>query len=435
MHDVEVESCTEDLGFAPAPSESTIGPVAPVDLLATEATFTLTDSGVSVQASTTFSTSRHDGPYALELLPEPATVTLDGAPVALRRAQVGDPAREVVVLDASLDPCTEHTLQVAHDLPFDWATGDQARLHELPEGTFFSAGLEDASAGNFLSLWLPSNLLFDRFDLSLSFELPAGHSLVSTGSDGGTTAQWERIQAHSPFWVVAPDAAVVSTTAVAQTTERDVTVEVYALASDDQAHLDEAAERGAAAIELFSELFGPYHHGDRYILWVRNDQGGSMEYDGATQTQMGAIEHEIMHSWYARGASPRTDADGWLDEAITSWVTDLFPFRDNAVRYEIPPTRLRFGSDGWDGPQLDIEQYVYGSAIFADIAHRYSVEEVIEALGAFYVERAGDSYRDVELEEHLTCWFDDEVRDAFFHQAYGAGPAPPVPADWCGAAR
>lgn len=430
-HDVQAETCTDDLAFAPAPTTSDLGPIAPVDLRATEARAVVRLDGVSIDATTTFFTSHDDGAYAFELLPEPATVELDGQPVNIQRTLVGDPAREVVVLDTPLEPCTEHTLRVAYDLPLDWAAGDQARLHALPEGTFFSAGLEDASPGTFLGMWLPSNLLFDRFDLTLAFTLPEGHSLVSTGTEQGTTAHWERIQAHTPFWVVAPDAAVVSGTYTARTAEKDVAVEVYALASDDEADLDEAGERGVAALELFSELFGPYHHGERYLLWVYSDQRGSMEYDGATQTRMGAIEHEIMHSWYARGASPRTDADGWLDEAITSWVTDIFPFRANPVSYDITPTRLRFGADGWDAPQLDFEQYVYGSAIFADIAHRYSVEEVIEALGAFYVQRAGDSYRDVELEEHLTCWFDAEVRDAFFHQAYGAGPAPPVPLDWC----
>lgn len=422
--------CSDDLLHAPAPVDAPEGTLAPVDLLATTAQATLTESGVSITATTRFLTSDDAGLPTFELAPDPTTLTLDGNPVDLTRTQVGNPERQVVALDATLDPCTEHTLEVAYDLPLGWQEGDQARLHELPEGVFFSAGLEDASAGTFLGMWLPSNLLFDRFDLDLGFTLPPGHSLAHTGTRQGDTVSWSQIQAHAPFWVVSPDAATVSATFTARPAEGDVMVEVYALESDLRADLDEAGARAVVAIETFASMFGPYAHGDRYVLWIRNDQGGSMEYDGATQTAMGAIEHEIMHSWYARGASPRSDADGWIDEAITSWVTDLFPLRANPVPYDVEPTQLRFGQDGWDGPQLDIEQYVYGSAIFADIAYRYSVDEVVEALGAFYRERANASYSDVELEEHLTCWFDAEVRAAFYHQAY-AGPAPPVPPGWC----
>lgn len=422
---------------APAPAETALGTIAAVDLLDTEATAVVTESGVAIRATTRFLVGEAPGLAALELGPEPGSALLDGVPVDWAHTTVGDPERQVFVLQTALDRCSEHTLQVDYELGVDWALGDQVRLEARPAGMFWSAGLEDASAGNFLGLWVPSNLLFDRFDLQLQITPPSDplHVLAATGSQqegpGGWTLNWEGIQAHTPFWVLSPASETLHSTFSATTDAGPVSVEVYALTDDTGGNVQRAGERAVAALEAFSAMFGPYAHGDRYVLWIRDDQGSSMEYDGATVTAMGAIEHEILHSWFARGTSPITDVDGWVDEAVTSWVTDFIPLRHHAADFDVDPVLLRHGDDGWDGPQLDVTQYVYGSVIFADTAYRYSVDEVVEALGAFYQERVGASYRDVDLEEHLTCWFDEDVRDVFFHQAYGEGPAPGVPDDWC----
>lgn len=418
---------------APANASTPAGMVSAVDLLSVEMQAVLDADGVFIESEARFLVGEDVALPALELLPEPSVVFLDGEPVSWSHTTVGDPARQLFVLDVDLDPCTEHTLSIETDLPLGWAAGAQARLERQGEGVFWSAGLEDASPGNFLGMWAPSNLLFDRFDLELSIDVqhPEAHQLAHTGERDGWTLRWTGIQAHTPFWVVSPVAETESAAFTASPADGPITVEVYALRSDNGAVIEQAGERAVVALERFSELFGPYHHGDRYVLWIRDDRPSSMEYDGATVTAMGAIEHEVMHSWYARGASPLTDADGWIDEAITSWATDFGPFRDLPGNFELEPVLLRHGDDGWDGPRLDATQYIWGSAIFSDTAHRYSVDEVIASLGAFYIEHAGTSYTDRMLEEHLTCWFDAEVRAAFFHLAYGAGPPEGIPEDWC----
>ena len=46
-----------------------------------------------------------------------------------------------------------------------------------------------------------------------------------------------------------------------------------------------------------------------------------MEYDGATTASVAALEHEVFHSWFGRGVKPARAADGWIDEAWTTWAT------------------------------------------------------------------------------------------------------------------
>jgi hypothetical protein len=44
-----------------------------------------------------------------------------------------------------------------------------------------------------------------------------------------------------------------------------------------------------------------------------------MEYSGATITSLGALDHELFHSWFARGVMPGEGRSGWIDEALASW--------------------------------------------------------------------------------------------------------------------
>ncbi|MEZ4319270.1 MAG: hypothetical protein R3F61_17285 [Myxococcota bacterium] len=436
-----IERCgSAQLADAPPPADTAFGPVAPVDLNQVSAQVEVRADGLGVDATATFLTDDADAIAVLELRPD-VEAWLDDAPVELERITVGDPAREVVGLGV-LDPCSEHTLSVRATLPVGWMSdeGDAARIESTDDGVFWAAGLEDDTPGHFLSMWMPGNLLFDRFDLALDLEvsaLDAPHELAATGTVTDTAVgwrvEWSDIQSHTPFWVVSPTAITQRRSAVVPLPEGDVTLEVRSLTTDPGADPDEALTRGSAALQHHAGLFGPYGHGDRYVLWIRQDHASSMEYDGATLTQMGAIEHEMMHSWYARGASPVADLHGWVDEAITSWVTDLFPLREVPLDRSLDPRVLQIGTDEWAGASLSTDTYVYGSSVFADIASRHGTEAVVEALRVFYVQHLHASYRSTDLERHLTCWFDDdEVRTAFRHTGYGLeGPPDPRPWGWC----
>jgi hypothetical protein len=212
-----------------------------------------------------------------------------------------------------------------------------------------------------------------------------------------------------------------------------VEVRAFALTTDSGADLEQAVTEAVLALEDFDAWLGPYAHGESYLLWVRQDRESSMEYDGATLTQMHNIRHEVLHSWFGRGASPVADLHGWLDEAMTTWVVDLFPMREVEIDLATDPRPLQVGDDEWAGAELGLEHYFYGSGLLAHIAALHGADALVDALGAFYVDYALDSYRAVDLEEHLTCWFDDDgVRAAFLHTGYGLeGPPEPRPDDWC----
>ena len=47
-----------------------------------------------------------------------------------------------------------------------------------------------------------------------------------------------------------------------------------------------------------------------------------MKYDRAVATTEGVLQHEVFHSWFARGVKPASQNDSWFDEGWTVYNTD-----------------------------------------------------------------------------------------------------------------
>ena len=56
-----------------------------------------------------------------------------------------------------------------------------------------------------------------------------------------------------------------------------------------------------------------------FIAYGRMPGVGGMEHAGATATSFKALDHEMLHSYFAKGVMPANGNSGWIDEAIASW--------------------------------------------------------------------------------------------------------------------
>src|SRR6202011_1769674 len=132
----------------------------------------------------------------------------------------------------------------------------------------------------------------------------------------------------------------------------------------------EQAERTAGFLEANAAALGPWVHGERFVthLWPLPR---AIEYDAGASTGPGALEHEVFHSWWARGIKPASAADGWIDEAYTTWSTS-----DNADRrrYAAIPLSLDEApavlapASPWSR-HTPTDAYTVGYRLFAGIAH------------------------------------------------------------------
>jgi len=82
-------------------------------------------------------------------------------------------------------------------------------------------------------------------------------------------------------------------------------------------------------INVFQELESDYGAFPHPKIIIYNAGSGGMEYCGATMTDSGALEHEIFHSYFARGFMPANGNAGWLDEALASWRDSSYPRRES----------------------------------------------------------------------------------------------------------
>jgi len=249
----------------------------------------------------------------------------------------------------------------------------------------------------------------DRFPLTVDIELAGAaeaHRVIANGELEGGRVRWPADHTSlSSLLVIAPESALVSATAgvVELTAEAGLGIDAQ----------DQAA-RAAGWIERYAARLGAYPHGSRFLAHLWSSPRG-MEYDGAASASVGALEHEVFHSWFGRGVKPASANDGWIDEAITSWVTgrrlDGVP-----LALDLAPVVLCPASP-WSRftPR---EAYSVGAQLFADLAWRTSVDAVMDALAAYFAANAGGFVATAALEAHLadslgvdvTPWWDRYVR-------------------------
>lgn len=123
----------------------------------------------------------------------------------------------------------------------------------------------------------------------------------------------------------------------------------------------------AETLKVMAELeqdYGPWPH-NAFVAYGTMKGTGGMEHAGATATSFGALDHEMLHSYFAKGVMPANGNSGWIDEAIASWRDRGYP---------------RLSTPGFSGSNLgahsvykrntDDRAYALGSAFMAYLDYR-----------------------------------------------------------------
>jgi len=425
-----------DLAFAPAPKVVDGLYAVPVDIQTLDGTVVLDGYQQTGRAGArvTFRLGSAGGMPILDLRQTPDLLELDGEPISPQGFAHHDFGAQwhgrLRVVERSLAPCTSHTLVVDYDLgapaspearPVDWAAGSS----EVRWDFWFT----DLEPGRYLEMWFPANLIYDRFTFGLALDLrsDADHAVISNAEVfdlGPGLWQLEFPPYHtalSPMVVVRPRTDLVSETRTELFGNgQSITIEVHRLATvadTDPPLMDRVVTATATAIAST----GDYPHGERLVVYVWDEEGRSMEYDGGTTTGPDSLEHELFHSWFGRGVRPALGRDGWMDEAWTVFNTDEHDAFEVA---ELPATASPMVLDdgnpwGRITPGLSYEG---GRLVFAHLAFLMGLGDLRTAMAGFYAAHVPDPVRTADLERHLYC-FDaaaaDAVARAFWRYVYG----------------
>src|SRR5262245_17400593 len=164
----------------------------PIDIQHVDAriVFDLAARRAHAEATIKFITGAENGNAIFDLRQEIQEVALDDRPIA--PAQVrhhdfgGGAGAELRILEAELPARSEHTLRLRY--PLDIPQSPQADPAIVWDSSgpriYWDFWFTDLWPGRYLEMWLPANLIYDRFGVSLEVEVVGStiaHRLVTNG--------------------------------------------------------------------------------------------------------------------------------------------------------------------------------------------------------------------------------------------------------------
>lgn len=171
------------------------------------------------------------------------------------------------------------------------------------------------------------------FDVRLRFAGESTGLVVAAGAPAVTEDGWQhyRLRAGRTFALsVSPKYRTF------EVRSGDVTVVSYWFTDTDAAG-KEAASVAARALDLYSQLFGPYPR--KFFSVIEADFLDSMEYDGLTLLSRGFYEfydgtpktnltvilpHEVAHQWWYGLVGNDQALEPWLDESTATYCEALY---------------------------------------------------------------------------------------------------------------
>ena len=429
-----VQQAFDDAEAAPPPREVDGIMGVPIDIqsLSGSLTFNLKERSKKATADMVFRTTGAGGFPIFDLRQEIKSAMLDMKPIdpaSMAAHDFGPRSGSMRILQHEVRPNTNCILHLEYELNRPDAPSARGAL-KRENGLFFSTNFTDLTPGRYLEQWFPSNLIYDRFSFELELKLEEArhkHLLI-------TNAEVEKLGRHhwrlrwpqhttafSPMIVIAPESDLDhSTKTIKLAGGHKVKVEI-ARDKKSSGSLQEAHRQVAAALKDFSKTVGPWPHGNRCTVYLR-DSSGSMEYDGATTTSMGAIRHEIFHSWFGRGVKPRSQNDGWWDEAWDVWFADGGRYQSMSFEQEGNPVELA-SADPWNRVTAG-SSYGKGAQFFARVAALIGEDKLREQMAAFFNSYSLQTASTNDLENFLVAGSGvDGIRQLFSRYVYGRKPS------------
>jgi hypothetical protein len=434
--------------FHLAPPPKTVDGLAavPIDIQSIDALFTFDGAAAAAtgDATITYTVGPAGGNPIFDLRQDITTAWLDG--VLFPAAQLAhhdfsaDPFTDLRVIQSVQSAGSVHTLRVQYPLAMpnaqlggsylpalQWSAGPRLR---------FVFGLSDLNRARYAEAWLPANLIFDQFAITLEIQLfntVAAHSVITNGVVTVLGANHWRIEFPPRFTALSPLLEVrASDTLLQQTDSVVLPVSGKTVALEAWKTVGSSVNLGGQLNALKTLLadnengYGPYLHDERFVAFF-NGSGG-MEYEGATTTSTGALLHETFHSWYARGIKPAAQSDGWWDEAFTSFHDDG---ADDALPFDFAAAPVLLCSrDPWQR-NTPGNSYGDGARFWKGMAALLGVSQVNTLMKDLYVAHQGNPVSTGMIEEFLLCKSGNaQVVDAFHRFVYGFANPSPAPDLW-----
>jgi hypothetical protein len=280
-------------------------------------TFDVLKKRTSVKSLIKFTSTKQGSPV-FDLIPEVMKARLDGRSVQVHD-MVAPNGQSLRMIDADISPGV-------HVLELENRFSENVRYNLFTKRVSSAFWIRDLKYRKFLEQYIPSNFEFDQYkitmDLIFAGTREAQQDIYTNGDVSKISPNSFRIEFPSYFTVSCP---YFHTTPKGQKKRidftyksisgRDLAVTVYSSWWSRPSKFADEAKK------IFAELegdYGPWAH-KGLIAYETFPGTGGMEHTGATQTSLKALDHEMLHSYFAKGIMPANGNAGWIDEAIASW--------------------------------------------------------------------------------------------------------------------
>lgn len=357
-------SALANLHLAPPDFEVKWGRAVFVDIK--EASYNLTfdvESKVATVQSRIVFENKTEGLPIFDVIPNPYDIWLDGKKVKYSNAK--DPYGQDLRLVNSLTTPGAHVLELKNTLSANTSFSSSGKS---ASSAFW---IRDLKYRKFLEQYLPTNFEYDQFPMTFNVEItgnkkPSMDFYVNGDITQTSPTTWKinypaYFTSSSLYFHMTPKGSKrrieEEYTSVSGRKFKMIAYSEFFLKTSDFMKY---------AKEVMAELekdYGPWAHPS--FIAYGTLPGGGMEHSGATQTSIGALDHEMLHSYFAKGVMPASGDDGWMDEGIASW-------RDYGYQ-RLPSVSFSGSNIGRQSAykrNTDDRSYEYGRAFFAYLDYR-----------------------------------------------------------------
>ena len=381
-------------------------------------------------------TLQEEGYPVLDLVPDVTGIRVNGEevdPALFELTEDPDGVTQMRVLKTLLPPGD-------HVIEFEYAPTEDIRFTE--DGVDFEIEMDDLAQRKFLEQYFPASFEYDQHPTTMNLNIVGAgreHKVMTNGAleelgDGSYRIQFpETFTSSSHFLHIIDPSRYVFLEQSFQGLNGEVPVRVY---SDDPREAESAMRTIIATMTELEETYGPYAH-NAFTAFIGGRTDG-MEYAGATQSSLWALEHEIAHSWFARGVFGNSGNTGWLDEAIVSWRDNGYPTARSYTDQGNYPPLASFSPYRRDTSEAS---YSHGARIMSELdlilREQGGLRPVLREFYGEYRNKVVTTQEFIDFVQErapveLDTYFRNKVyggRDPEAQGLRGSAPAPYVPVD------
>jgi len=281
------------------------------------------------------------------------------------------------------------------------------------------------------------HLVYDAVDFEINFKTSDPAVVVAASANAESNAEWTRykLEAGRAFVLSASPEFKVFSTVIGDISVYSYYYPLFEIPAQEVLNVT------ARAIELYSQLYGPYPHhslsavqgdfndGMEYSAFYFQSHGFYNTYDGSAQNYLTFVSaHETAHQWFFESVANNQAEEPWLDEMLCTYSERVYyeNFHPEAINWWWAARMFDYTPNTWVDLFVNENQseraywgssYFHGAHFVEELRNRIGDDAFFAFLKNYRTQEAqqiatGDDFFRI-LREHTNIDFSDLILKYF----------------------